>query len=312
MNLNPPLFLTDEVADALAEARPVITMESTLITHGLPYPDNIAVATLMENRVRELGVVPATIAVLNGRIHVGLSRDELEWIATQDKATLMRCSRRNLSLAMATAASGATTVAGTMVVSSLAGIPIMTTGAIGGVHRNASFDVSADLTELGRTPTTVVCSGVKPFLDIGATREVLETQGVLVMGLQTEDIAPFFNQHSGVSGDFVAGSALEIARIIKANQDMGMGSGMLVTVPVPEQYRFDYNELEAIFVSAVADMQQKGIRGAGVTNWMIKRLVAELGRNSILGNIELLILNATVAAEVAIALSSFHYGISRQ
>ncbi len=302
--MNSALTFTEEVADALAENRPVITMESTLITHGLPYPQNIEVATLMETKVREAGVTPATTAIINGRIHIGLTPDSLEWIATQPKETLMRCSRRNLPLAVARKASGATTVAGTMVVSHLAGISLMTTGGIGGVHRNAPFDVSADLTELGRTPVTVVCSGAKPFLDLSATKEVLETQGVLVAGYQSDDFAPFFNQHSGVYGDFAASSVSELAHIIKASQDLALGSGMLVTVPVSERYRFDYDLLEAAFASVIADMAQEGIRGADVTSWMIKKLVAEMGADSVLGNIELLIQNATVAAEIATTVAS--------
>ncbi len=302
--MNSALTFTEEVADALAENRPVITMESTLITHGLPYPQNIEVATLMETKVREAGAAPATTAILNGRIHIGLTPDNLEWIATQPKETLMRCSRRNLPLAVARQASGATTVAGTMVVSYLADISLMTTGGIGGVHRNAPFDVSADLTELGRTPVAVVCSGAKPFLDLPATKEVLETQGVLVAGYQSDDFAPFFTQHSGIHGDFAADSVLDIARIIKANQDLALGSGMLITVPVSEQYRFDYDLLEAAFASVIEDMAQEGIRGADVTSWMIKKLVAEMGENSLLGNIELLIQNATIAAEIATTVAS--------
>lgn len=296
------LTFTEEVADALAENRPVVSMESTLIAQGLPYPKNIEVATIMERNVRENGAVPATIAVIDGRIHVGLSPDQLEWIATRKKDQLMRCSRRNLPQAVAQKASGSTTVAGTMFVSLLAGIPIMTTGGIGGVHRNAPFDVSADLIELGRTAVTVVCSGVKPFLDLHATRETLETQGVLVVGLETDDFAPFFDKHSGIHCDLTAHSALEVSQLLKASRDLEIGSGLLVTVPVPEQYRFNYDLLEQTFAAALADMEQAGIQGGDVTTWMIKRLAQALGEDSVLGNIELLIFNATMAAQIATGL----------
>ncbi len=296
------LAFTEEVANALAENQPVVSMESTLIAQGLPYPQNVEVATVMEKSVRENGAVPATVAIINGRIHVGLSSDQLEWIATRPKDQLMRCSRRSLPQAVAQKASGSTTVSGTMYVSQLAGIPIMTTGGIGGVHRNAPFDISSDLIELGRTAVTVVCSGAKPFLDLHATRETLETQGVLVVGLKTDDFAPFFDKHSGIHCDLTADSARDVSQLIKASHELKMGSGLLVTVPVPEQYRFNYDLLEQTFTAAIADMENAGVQGGDVTTWMIKRLAQMLGEDSVLGNIELLIFNATMAAQIATGL----------
>ncbi len=297
--INSHLVLTEEVADALAEDRPVISMESTLITHGLPYPQNVEVSNLMDSAIREAGVAPATIAIIHGRIHVGLSADQLEWLATQPKKDLMRCSRRNVPVAIMQRNSGATTVAGTMFVSNLAGIKTMTTGAIGGVHRMAPFDVSADLVELGRTPVTVVASGVKPFLDLKATKEVLETQGALVIGLNTDDMAPFFDKFSGAGVDVSLETPHQIAQLIKTKHELGMGSGMLVSVPVPDMYRYDYDTLEETFSTITKQLHEEGIWGPDVTTWMIKKVVEHMGVKSVLGNIELLYLNATVAAEIA-------------
>ena len=313
--MNPNFVFTEEIADALAENRPVVSMESTLIAQGLPYPQSVEVVNLMESALREQGVTPATIAIIKGRVHIGLDESQLEWFATQDAADLMRCSRRNMPLVIAQKASGSTTVAGTMIVSHLAGIPIMATGGLGGVHRAAPFDVSADLLELSRTPVTVVASGVKPFLDLPATKEVLETHGVLTIGFDTDDMAPFYDRHSGVYVDIKveceadttddhAEISQKVATIIDTSRQLEMGSGQLVTVPVAEVHRSNYETLEAIFETAVMELHENGVHGPDVTTWMVKRIISELGVKSVLGNVDLLNNNAIIAAKIASCLAS--------
>lgn len=297
-----PLQYAPDVQDALNEGMPVVTMESTLITHGLPYPDNIAAAHQMEAAVRQQGAIPATVAIIRGQIHVGLTDDELEYIATA--SNVLRSSRRNLALAMAQKADSSTTVSGTMVISQLAGVELFATGGIGGVHRGHPFDVSADLTELGKTAVTVVCGGPKPFLDLAATREVLETQGVAVIGYKTDDFAPFFSQPTGYKTDVQAHTPAEIASIVRARRKLALQTGMLVTVPAPEAYRFDHRLIEEIIAVAIQEADEKNISGPSVTNWMIRRLAKTLGSDMIKANIELLCENSRVAAQIAIALKN--------
>ena len=301
MSLN--LHIHPEVQAALAENRAVVAMESTLITHGLPHPQNIDAAVQMETAVRQSGAVPATIAIIQGQICVGLSSEQLEYIATRPNGTVRRCNRRNLPLVMSRKEDGATTVAGTMIIAKLAGIEMFATGGIGGVHRNHPFDVSSDLTELGRTPVTVVSSGAKPFLDLPATGEVLETQGVLTVGYGTDDLAPFFSQHSGQQTDIRLNEIDEIAAFIHARQTLGLQSGTLVTVPVPDQYRFDYDTINQVIADAVNAQDEEGIRGAAVTSWMVRHLAQAIGPDALYANIMLLCNNAAIAAQIAVKLS---------
>ena len=301
MSLN--LHIHPEVQAALAENRAVVAMESTLITHGLPHPQNIDAAVQMETAVRQSGAIPATIAIIQGEICVGLSSEQLEYIATRPNGTVRRCNRRNLPLVMSRKEDGATTVAGTMIIAKLAGIEMFATGGIGGVHRNHPFDVSSDLTELGRTPVTVVSSGAKPFLDLPATGEVLETQGVLTIGYGTDDLAPFFSQHSGQQTDIRLNEIDEIAAFIRARQTLGLQSGTLVTVPVPDQYRFDYDTINQVIADAVTAQDEEGIRGTAVTSWMVRHLAQAIGPDALYANIMLLCNNAAIAAQVAVKLS---------
>ena len=301
MSLN--LHIHPEVQAALAENRAVVAMESTLITHGLPHPQNIDAAVQMETAVRQSGAVPATIAIIQGQICVGLSSEQLEYIATRPNGTVRRCNRRNLPLVMSRKEDGATTVAGTMIIAKLAGIEMFATGGIGGVHRNHPFDVSSDLTELGRTPVTVVSSGAKPFLDLPATGEVLETQGVLTVGYGTDDLAPFFSQHSGQQTDIRLNEIDEIATFIRARQTLGLQSGTLVTVPVPDQYRFDYDTINQVIADAVNAQDEEGIRGTAVTSWMVRHLAQAIGPDALYANIMLLCNNAAIAAQIAVKLS---------
>ena len=301
MSLN--LHIHPEVQAALAENRAVVAMESTLITHGLPHPQNIDAAVQMETAVRQSGAVPATIAIIQGEICVGLSSEQLEYIATRPNGTVRRCNRRNLPLVMSRKEDGATTVAGTMIIAKLAGIEMFATGGIGGVHRNHPFDVSSDLTELGRTPVTVVSSGAKPFLDLPATGEVLETQGVLTVGYGTDDLAPFFSQHSGQQTDIRLNEIDEIAAFIRARQTLGLQSGTLVTVPVPDQYRFDYDTINQVIADAVNAQDEEGIRGTAVTSWMVRHLAQAIGPDALYANIMLLCNNAAIAAQIAVKLT---------
>ncbi|MFQ5421243.1 MAG: pseudouridine-5'-phosphate glycosidase [Anaerolineae bacterium] len=297
-----PFQFHPDVAAALAAQRPVVAMESTLITHGLPYPENLEVAHGMETAVRHEGATPATIAILHGKIHVGLQEAELEYLATRKPEAIHRCSRRNLPLVMARGEDGSTTVAGTMIVAHLAGIEMFATGGIGGVHRGHPFDVSADLTELGRTPVTVVCSGMKPFLDLAATREVLETQGVTLVGYGSQDVAPFFTEHSGQFTDVVMETPAQVAALARARRQLGLQSATLVAVPIPHRHQYDRDTVNRAIDEAIVAADAQGVAGPAVTSWMVRRLAAVLGPESFRTNIQLLHHNAKVAAQIGMAL----------
>ncbi|NLF63247.1 MAG: pseudouridine-5'-phosphate glycosidase [Chloroflexi bacterium] len=290
------------VAAALQERRPVVALESTVITHGLPYPANLETAQAMEEAVRAGGAVPATIAVIAGTIHVGLTEEQLAYLARRPEGSVRKCSRRDLPLALARGEDAATTVAGTMVVAHLAGIALFATGGIGGVHRGHPFDVSADLTELGRTPVTVVCSGAKSILDLPLTLEVLETNGVPVIGYGTSELPAFFSRQSGLAVDVRMDTPEEVAAAIRARQALGLENGMLVTVPVPEEAAFDEQEAEALIAQATAEADAAGIQGPAATPWLLRR-VSELSEGrSLRANVALLRNNGAVAAAIAGAL----------
>ncbi|MFZ0545527.1 MAG: pseudouridine-5'-phosphate glycosidase [Candidatus Promineifilaceae bacterium] len=294
-----------EVQEALAGGRAVVALESTVITHGLPYPDNINTALTMETAVREGGAVPATIAIVKGEVVVGLTGDQIEYLANraklshENKAFVRKCSRRDLPIAIARCEDGATTVAGTMIIANQAGIKVFATGGIGGVHRGHPFDVSADLSELGRTPVAVVCSGAKSILDLPLTRELLETNGVPVIGYQTDEMPAFFSRHSGLAVDVNTKTAAEAAALIEAHFALGLQSGLLVTVPVPERAAFDEESAEAAIAQATREADEAGILGAATTPWLLRR-VAELTKGrSQTANIALLRNNGRVAGQIA-------------
>lgn len=292
-----------EVATALAEQQPVVALESTVITHGLPYPANLETALAMEEAVRAGGATPATIAILQGKIHVGLDDGQLEYLATRSEGSVRKCSRRDLPLALARQEDAATTVAGTMIVAHQAGIELFATGGIGGVHRGHPFDVSADLSELGRTPVTVVCSGAKSILDLPLTLEVLETNGVPVIGYGTSELPAFFARHSGLPVDIRMDSPEEIAAAIRTRNSLGLSNGMLVTVPVPAEAAFEDRVAEALIVQATAEADDAGIHGSAATPWLLQR-VADLSEGrSLRANVALLRNNGTVAAAIAAALA---------
>ena len=260
-----------EVAHALDSNIALVALESTVITHGLPYPSNLETAIMMEESVRSAGAIPATIAIINGKIIVGLSQDQLEYLATRPMETVRKCSRRDISLVITQKGDGATTVAGTMIIAAMAGIDIFATGGIGGVHRGHPFDVSADLAELARTPIAVISSGAKSILDLALTREVLETNGVPVIGFGTDKMPAFFSSNSGLGVDLRLDTPGEVADLVRAHRLVAMQSGILVTVPVPTNEALDSSQAEAAIKQATSEAENEGISGPATTPWLLRR-----------------------------------------
>jgi len=286
-----------EITTALAENIPVVALESTLITHGFPHPQNLEIARKIEQTVRENGAIPATIAILGGKITVGLTAEQLETLATDTQAR--KCSVRDLPLVMAQKANGATTVAATMAIAHRAGIAIFATGGIGGVHRGSQFDVSADLMELGKTPVTVVCAGMKAFLDLPDTLEYLETQAVPVLGYQTDELPAFYSRSSGLPVDARVNSAAEVAEIITARDMLNLPQAVLVTVPVPTEDEWEASAAKAIIAQAQAEIETADISGKDITPFMLAKIAELSGKESMRANIALLLNNARVGAEIA-------------
>jgi pseudouridine-5'-phosphate glycosidase len=302
--MNQEIHLSAEIADALRKERPVVALESTLITHGLPYPANIETALAMENAVREAGAVPATIAVLKGNITVGVSQTEIERLGALPTNTVRKCSRRDFAIAVGLREDAATTVAGTMIVAHMAGIHVFATGGIGGVHRGQPFDVSADLMELGRTPVAVVCSGAKSILDLPLTLEVLETQGVPVIGLNTDTLPAFYSRSSGLPIDACVDSPEQAAHIIAASHRLGIAHGILVTVPVPVSEELPTEVAETAIRQATEEAVIQGVHGKAVTPFVLKRVAEITEGESRRANVALLVNNARVGGQIATALQS--------
>ena len=304
--MNHLLHFHPEVQAALANGEPLVALESTVITHGLPYPSNVETAVSMETAVRSGGAIPATIAIIQGQLHVGLNRDQLEYLATRPDANayVRKCSRRDLPLVLARGEDGATTVAGTMIVAHLAGIELFATGGIGGVHRGHPFDVSADLSELGRTPVTVVSSGAKSILDLPATREVLETNGVAVIGYQTDELPAFFSRSSGLAVDARLDTPAEAAALIIARRELGLQSGTLITAPAPAEAAMGEDEAEAAIAQATREADEHGIHGPAATPWLLRRVVELTSGRSLQANTALLQNNGRIAATIAVALAA--------
>ena len=292
------IHFSAEVEAALHDKRPIVALESTLITHGLPWPENAATALAMEDVVRVSGAVPATIAVLGGRITVGLSREQIEDLAHRPFGSVRKCSRRDLPIVVARGEDGATTVAGTMIVAHRAGIRVFGTGGIGGVHRGAPFDVSADLLELGRTPVAVVCAGPKAILDLPLTLEVLETHGVPVIGLGTDTLPGFYTRSSGLPIDVRVETPREAAAIIAAAQRMDASHGFLVVVPVPESEAAT-GDVDAAIERAVADADARQVKGKALTPFLLQRVSELSGGVSQRANQALLVHNARTAGVIA-------------
>ncbi len=298
-----PLDLSPEIADALARRAGVVALESTIITHGMPYPANIETARAVEDIVRQGGAVPATIVVLGGRIRVGLDADTLERLG---RATgVLKLSRADLPFAVATGRDGSTTVAATMICARLAGIDVFATGGIGGVHRGVetTLDISADLDELGRTAVTVVCAGAKALLDLPRTLEYLETRGVPVVGYRTDRFPAFWSRDSGLPAPLRLDTPDEIAALVASKNLLGLGGGILVANPVPEADEIPAGEMSHLIDRAVADAGAKGVSGKGVTPFILSRMLELTEGRSLATNVALIRNNAALAAEIAVALA---------
>jgi len=298
------LIVSPEVRTALAENRPVVALESTLITHGLPYPANVETALAMERTIRDNGATPATVAILDGRIRVGLSQAEIEHLAGLGPDRVRKCSRRDLPLVVGLRGHGATTVAGTMIVARMAGIDVFATGGIGGVHRGHPHDISADLIELGRTPIAVVCAGAKSILDLPLTLEVLETQGVPVIGYSTDELPAFYSRSSGLPVDIRIDTPDEAAAIIRARTALGLAQGILITVPVPAEHELPAEEAERLIIEATRIADEQGVTGKAITPFVLGKVLELSGGRSRVANTALLIHNAAVAAQIAAALAT--------
>jgi len=308
------LVVAPEVATALAEGRPVVALESTLISHGLPYPHNVEVATASEAAVREAtGAVPATVAVRDGRLLVGLDAAALESLATAPGGSVRKASRPSLAVALASGGWAGTTVSATMIAASAAGITVFATGGIGGVHRGAldatgdvpaSLDISSDLDELGRTPMAVVCAGPKAILDVPATLEYLETRGVPVIALGQDDVPGFFARSSGIRAPTVAADVGAAARIVGAHLGLGLGSGVLLCTPVPADVALPDDVARDAVARALADAEAAGIVGPAVTPWLLARIAEITEGRSVRANTALIVNNARVAAQLAAAIGA--------
>ena len=302
--MNDLIQLSPEVAAAREQGRPIVALESTIIAHGMPWPQNLETARQVEDVIRIEGAVPATIAVIGGRIRVGLTSEELTQLAQAPDA--MKLSRRDLPFAIATGRLGATTVAATMICAHLAGIEVFVTGGIGGVHRGGheSFDISADLQELARTPVAVVCAGAKSILDLGLTLEYLETHGVPVLSVGQDNFAAFFTPDSGLKADFRMDDAQAQARFIRAKWALGLNGGVVVSNPVPAAAAMPREEIDAITAQALAEGHAQGIVGKAITPFLLGRIKALTGGRSLATNIALVKHNAVVGARLARALQN--------
>ena len=303
MNLNDYLWISEEVKQALADNKPVVALESTIISHGMPYPQNVETALLVEKTVRECGAVPATIAIIGGKISVGISADQIEYLGKKG-LKVIKASRRDLPVLLARGEDGATTVATTMIGASLAGIKVFATGGIGGVHRGAetTMDISADLEELAQTNVTVVCAGAKSILDLGLTLEYLETKGVTVIGFGTEELPAFYCRKSGFKVDYRMDSANEIAASIHVKDTCNLIGGMLVANPIPEEYAMNEEEMAAQIDTAVNMANELGIKGKETTPFLLDKIQKLTGGDSLKSNIQLVFNNAKLAAQVAAEL----------
>ncbi len=303
-NLGKYLAVSEEVKQALAEGKPVVALESTIISHGMPYPKNVETALNVEKIVRENGAVPATIAIIKGKITVGLSKEEIEYLGKEGLA-VTKASRRDLPILCALGANGATTVATTMIGASLAGVKVFATGGIGGVHRGAetTMDISADLEEFAMTPVLVVCAGCKSILDIGLTLEYLETKGVPVIGYKTAELPAFYTTHSGFKVDYKLDDAATVAKAWAAKLEMGMQGGMVVANPIPEEYAMDLDYINSNIEAAVEECNRLGIKGKETTPFLLDKIQKLTAGKSLEANIQLVYNNAKVATQIACELS---------
>ena len=293
--------ISDEVREALDSGQPVVALESTIISHGMPYPMNVETALNVEKIIREGGATPATIAIVQGRLKVGLSHEEIDALGKAGQ-NVVKTSRRDIPFIIANQLDGATTVASTMIIAHLAGIPIFATGGIGGVHRGAesSFDISADLEELGRTDVAVVCAGAKSILNIGLTLEYLETKGVPVVGYQTDELPAFYTRRSGYGVDYTIQTPEELATALKAKWDLGLHGGVVVANPIPEAFAMDFDTINHAIERALSEADALEIKGKESTPFLLAKVKELTGGDSLRSNIELVYNNARLAAKLAV------------
>ena len=303
MNMNRFLDVNPEVAAAVAAGKPVVALESTIISHGMPYPQNVETALNVEKIIRENGAVPATIAIIGGRLKAGLTPEEIEYFGKKGQA-IAKASRRDLAALVARGEDGATTVTTTMMIAHMAGIKIFATGGIGGVHRGAetTMDISADLEELASTPVMVVCAGAKSILDLGLTLEYLETHGVPVIGYGTDELPAFYTRKSGFGVDYRMDSPEELAKTFHVQQELGLKGGMLVTNPIPEEYSMDPAVINGAIDQAIAEAKEQGIHGKATTPFLLAKVKELTGGDSLDSNIQLVYNNAALAAKTACEL----------
>ena len=295
--------INPEVAEALSSGKAVVALESTIISHGMPYPKNVETALAAEQVVRDNGAIPATIAIIKGKLKVGLTLDEIEYLGKTEG--VIKTSRRDIPFIIAKKLDGATTVASTMIIADLAGIRVFATGGIGGVHRGApeSFDISADLQELAHTNVAVVCAGAKSILDIGLTLEYLETQGVPVIGYGTDELPAFYTSRSGYAVDYRVDSPEETAEALKAKWDLGLEGGVVIANPIPAEYEMDPEVINGAIAAAVKESEEKGIKGKESTPFLLAKVKELTGGASLDSNIQLVYNNVKVGAQIAVALS---------
>ena len=305
MNLNRYLDIAPEVKKALDEGRPVVALESTIISHGMPYPQNVETALNVEKIIRDHGAVPATIAIIKGRLKAGLSAEEIDYLG-KTGAGVAKASRRDLAVLVSKGMDGATTVTTTMMIAAMAGIEVFATGGIGGVHRGAetTMDISADLEELGQTPVMVVCAGAKSILDLGLTLEYLETKGVPVIGYGTNELPAFYTRKSGFGVDYELDTPEELAAAFHAERELGMKNGMLVTNPIPEKYSMDHKVIDKAIEQALAEAKAQGIHGKETTPFLLAKVKDLTGGDSLESNIQLVYNNAVLGAKTACALAA--------
>ncbi|ABY91576.1 pseudouridine-5'-phosphate glycosidase [Thermoanaerobacter sp. X514] len=304
--MNKFIDLSKEVKEAMEERKPVVALESTIISHGMPYPENIETAKTLENIVREHGAIPATIAIINGRIKIGLSEEELEFMGTSKE--ILKASRRDLPVVLAKGLSAATTVSATMICANLAGIKVFVTGGIGGVHRGAeqTFDISADLQELANTDVAVVCAGAKAILDLPRTLEYLETFGVPVVGFKTSEFPAFYTRESGLKVDYKVDDEIEAAKIIKTKWDLGLKGGVLIANPIPKEYALDKTYIDKAIEDALYEAEKRNIKGKEITPFLLDKIKDLTQGKSLKANIELVKNNAHVGAKIAIELNKLY------
>ncbi|HOG01756.1 MAG TPA: pseudouridine-5'-phosphate glycosidase [Clostridia bacterium] len=298
--LNDQLKYSKEVRWALEAGTPIIALESTIISHGMPYPDNLATARECERVARECGAVPATCAILRGKAHIGLDEEQLDFLA-RERGNVVKASRRDIPVLIARGMNGATTVAATMILASLAGIRVFATGGVGGVHRGAerTMDISADLEELANTPVAVVCAGPKSILDLPLTLEYLETRGVPVIGYGTDEMPAFYTRKSGLKVDYRMDTPGEIAAVIRTQKLIGYNGGMLVVNPIPEEFSMDPAAIDSAIARACAEAEEKGVRGKELTPYLLTRVTELTGGQSLGANIALVLNNVKLAAAIA-------------